>query len=118
MSITTTTSAKPTILFREACLPDVPRRSAITVPPAAGGRGAASGTAARLRDRGRGRRAADEGEAYAARPSVADVPVTTGRHDGISHDVMALDPLSAAHATRAALAPAAGMLRAARTPDG
>ncbi|GGR77240.1 hypothetical protein GCM10010269_15630 [Streptomyces humidus] len=33
MSITTTTSAKPTILFREACLPDVPRRSAITVPP-------------------------------------------------------------------------------------
>ncbi|MER7104258.1 hypothetical protein ABT383_32315 [Streptomyces humidus] len=43
--------------------------------------------------------------------------MTTGRHDGISHDVMALDPLSAAHATRAALAPA-GMLRAARTPDG
>src|SRR5262245_30609361 len=55
----------------------------------------------------------DEGEAYAARLRAAGVAVTTVRYDGITHDFMMLNPLRATHATRAAIAQAASMLRAA-----
>jgi acetyl esterase/lipase len=55
----------------------------------------------------------DEGEAYAARLRQAGVPVTTVRYDGITHDFMMLTPLSATHATRAAVAQAGAVLRAA-----
>ena len=53
----------------------------------------------------------DEGEAYAARLRAAGVAVTTVRYDGITHDFMMLNPLSDTHATRAAVAQAASVLR-------
>jgi acetyl esterase len=53
----------------------------------------------------------DEGEAYAARLRAAGVPITTVRYDGITHDFMMLNPLSATHATRAAVAQAISVLR-------
>jgi acetyl esterase len=53
----------------------------------------------------------DEGEAYAARLRAAGVEVTTVRYDGITHDFMMLNPLSATHATRAAVAQAISVLR-------
>jgi acetyl esterase len=52
----------------------------------------------------------DEGEAYAARLRAAGVPVTTVRYDGITHDFMMLNPLSATRATRAAVAQAISIL--------
>ncbi len=52
----------------------------------------------------------DEGEAYAARLRGAGVDVTTVRYDGITHDFMMLNPLSATHATRAAIAQAISVL--------
>jgi acetyl esterase len=55
----------------------------------------------------------DEGEAYAARLRAAGVAVTTVRYDGITHDFMMLNPLSGTHATRAAIAQAISVLRAA-----
>jgi len=54
-----------------------------------------------------------EGEAYAARLRKAGVEVTTVRYDGITHDFMMLNPLSATHATRAAIAQAISVLRGA-----
>ena len=53
----------------------------------------------------------DEGEAYAGRLRGARVAVTTVRYDGITHDFMMLNPFSATHATRAAVAQAAATLR-------
>ena len=53
----------------------------------------------------------DEGEAYAARLRAAGTPVTTVRYDGITHDFLALNPLSGTHATRAAIAQAIAILR-------
>ena len=55
----------------------------------------------------------DEGEAYTARLRAAGVAVTTVRYDGITHDFMMLNPLSATHATRAAVAQAIAVLRGA-----
>jgi len=55
----------------------------------------------------------DEGEAYAARLREAGVAVTTVRYDGITHDFMMLNPLSATRATRAAVAQAIAALRQA-----
>jgi acetyl esterase len=55
----------------------------------------------------------DEGEAYAARLRAAGVDVTTVRYDGITHDFMMLNPLSATHATRGAVAQAIAFLRKA-----
>jgi acetyl esterase/lipase len=52
----------------------------------------------------------DEGEAYAARLRAAGVEVTAVRYDGITHDFMMLNPLSATHATRAAVAQAISVL--------
>ena len=53
----------------------------------------------------------DEGEAYAARLRAAGTAVTTVRYDGITHDVLMLNPLSDMHATRAAIAQATAVLR-------
>src|SRR5688500_13364908 len=53
----------------------------------------------------------DEGEAYAARLRANGVPTTTVRYDGITHDFMMLNPLSATHATRAAVAQAIAVSR-------
>lgn len=59
----------------------------------------------------------DEGEAYAAKLRASGVPVTTVRYDGITHDFMMLNPLSATRATRAAVAQAIAMLRTALGTD-
>ena len=59
----------------------------------------------------------DEGEAYGARLRAAGVAVTTVRYDGITHDFMMLNPLSATHATRAAVAQAISVLRDALEGD-
>jgi acetyl esterase len=59
----------------------------------------------------------DEGEAYAGRLRAAGAAVTTVRYDGIVHDFMMLNPLSATRATRAAVAQAIATLRdALHTP--
>jgi acetyl esterase len=55
----------------------------------------------------------DEGEAYAAKLRLAEVPVTTVRYDGTLHDFMLLNSLSGTRATRAAIAQAIGSLREA-----
>src|SRR6476660_2773664 len=55
----------------------------------------------------------DEGEAYAARLRAAGTEVTTVRYDGITHDLMMLNPLSNTRATRAAVAQAISILRGA-----
>lgn len=55
----------------------------------------------------------DEGEAYAAKLRWAGVPVTAVRYDGTVHDFMMLNPLAATNATRAAIAQATAILRAA-----
>jgi acetyl esterase/lipase len=55
----------------------------------------------------------DEGEAYAAKLRLADVPVTTVRYDGTIHDFMLLNALSETKATRAAIAQATAFLREA-----
>jgi acetyl esterase len=59
----------------------------------------------------------DEGEAYAARLRRAGVAVTAVRYAGITHDFMMLNPLSATHATRAAVAQAIAVLRDALHTD-
>jgi acetyl esterase len=55
----------------------------------------------------------DEGEAYAAKLRLADVPVTTVRYDGTIRDFMLLNALSQTKATRAAIAQATAFLREA-----
>jgi len=55
----------------------------------------------------------DEGEAYAAKLRMAGVSVTTVRYDGVVHDFMLLDAMRDANATRAAIAQATAVLRAA-----
>ena len=55
----------------------------------------------------------DEGEAYAAKLRLADVPVTAVRYDGVVHDFMLLNLMSQAKGTRAAIAQATTFLRAA-----
>jgi acetyl esterase/lipase len=52
----------------------------------------------------------DEGEAYAAKLRLADVPVTTVCYDGTIHDFMLLNALSQTKATRAAVAQATAFL--------
>jgi acetyl esterase len=59
----------------------------------------------------------DEGEAYASKLRQAGVPVTTVRYDGTVHDFMLLNPLAETNATRAAIAQATAMLRAALGTD-
>ncbi|MFI2642320.1 alpha/beta hydrolase [Streptomyces sp. NPDC018610] len=55
----------------------------------------------------------DEGEAYAAKLRQAGVAVTAVRYQGVIHDFVMLDALRETHAARAAVAQAAGVLRAA-----
>lgn len=59
----------------------------------------------------------DEGEAYAAKLRWAGVPVTTVRYDGTVHDFMMLNTLADTNATRAAIAQATAVLRAALRTD-
>ncbi len=58
----------------------------------------------------------DEGESYAAKLRMADVPVTTVRYDGTIHDFMLLNPLSETKAARGAITQATSFLRSALRP--
>jgi acetyl esterase/lipase len=104
-------SAKGMAWFWDAYLPDVERRSEPYASPLRASDEQLAGLppAFVLVDEADVLR--DEGEAYAARLRAAGVAVTTVRYDGITHDFMMLNPLSETHATRAAVAQAASVLR-------
>jgi acetyl esterase len=104
-------TAKAMAWFWDAYLPDVERRSEPFASPlrASDEQLAALPPAFLIVDEADVLR--DEGEAYAARLRAAGVAVTTVRYDGITHDFMMLNPLSATHATRAAVAQAIAVLR-------
>jgi acetyl esterase/lipase len=53
----------------------------------------------------------DEGDAYAAKLTAAGVPVATVRYDGVVHDLMLLNAMSEANATRGAIAQATAFPR-------
>ena len=103
-------TAKGMAWFWDAYLPDVDRRSEPYASPLRASDEQLAGLppAFLLVDEADVLR--DEGEAYAARLRAAGNDVTTVRYDGITHDFMMLNPLSATHATRAAVAQAISIL--------
>jgi acetyl esterase/lipase len=106
-------TAKAMAWFWDAYVPDVAQRSEITASPLRATPEQLTGLppAFVLVDEADVLR--DEGEAYAAAMRAAGVPVTTVRYDGIIHDFMMLNPLSATNATRGAVAQAIAVLRTA-----
>ncbi|WP_210582742.1 alpha/beta hydrolase [Streptomyces sp. GESEQ-4] len=110
-------TAKAMEWFWDAYLPDVARRSAITVSPLRASLDQLAGLPPTFVAVDEADVLRDEGEAYAAKLRAAGVPVTTVRYDGMTHDFMMLNPLSATHATRAAVAQAIATLRAALGTD-
>jgi acetyl esterase/lipase len=105
--------AKSMEWFWDAYLPDVERRKEIYASPLRATADQLAGLPPALVIVDEADVLRDEGEAYAANLRAAGVPVTTTRYDGISHDFMMLNPLSATHAARAAIAQAIATLRSA-----
>jgi acetyl esterase/lipase len=105
--------AKAMAWFWDAYAPDVERRSEPFASPLRAGDEQLAGLPPAFVIVDEADVLRDEGEAYAARLRAAGVEVTTVRYDGITHDFMMLNPLSATHATRAAVAQAASVLREA-----
>jgi acetyl esterase len=97
--------------FWDAYLPDVARRSEITASPNRATIDQLAGLPPTLVIVGEADVLRDEGEAYAAKLRRAGVPVTTVRYAGVIHDFMALNAMSEARATRAAIAQATSLLR-------
>jgi acetyl esterase/lipase len=106
-------TAKAMEWFWDAYLPDASRRTAITVSPRQATLEQLAGLPPAFLIVDEADVLRDEGEAYAAKLRAAGVPVTTVRYNGITHDFMMLNPLSGTNATRAAVAQAIAMLRAA-----
>ena len=106
-------AAKGMAWFWDAYLPDVERRSEPYASPLRASDEQLAGLPPAFLIVDEADVLRDEGEAYAARLRAAGVDVTTVRYDGITHDFMMLNPLSGTHATRAAVAQAIAMLRAA-----
>ena len=106
-------SAKSMAWFWDAYAPDVDRRSEPYASPLRASDEQLAGLPPALVIVDEADVLRDEGEAYAARLRKAGVAVTTVRYDGITHDFMMLSPLSDTHATRAAVAQAVSVLRAA-----
>jgi acetyl esterase len=104
-------TAKGMAWFWDAYLPDVERRSEPYASPLRASDEQLAGLPSALVIVDEADVLRDEGEAYAARLRAAGVEVTTVRYDGITHDFMMLNPLSATHATRAAVAQAISILR-------
>lgn len=106
-------AAKGMAWFWDAYLPDADRRNEITASPyrATSEQLVGLPPAFLLVDEADVLR--DEGEGYAAHLRAAGVAVTTVRYDGINHDFMMLNPLSATHAARAAIAQSIAVLRQA-----
>jgi acetyl esterase len=109
-------SAKAMAWFWDAYLPDVERRGEPYASPLRADDEQLAGLPPALLIVDEADVLRDEGEAYAARLRNAGVEVTTVRYDGIIHDFMMLNPLSEARATRAAIAQAIAVLRAALQP--
>ncbi len=99
--------------FWDAYIPDIERRSEITASPNQAMLDQLRGLPPTLVFVDEADVLRDEGEAYAARLRMADVPVTTVRYDGVVHDFMLLNAMSQAKATRAAIAQATEFLREA-----
>jgi acetyl esterase len=106
-------AAKAMEWFWDAYLPDAERRREITAAPLRATTEQLTGLPPALVIVDEADVLRDEGEAYAAKLRAADVPVTTVRYDGITHDFMMLNPLRATRATRAAIAQAVDILRRA-----
>ena len=104
-------TAKAMAWFWDAYLPDVERRSEPYASPLQATEEQLAGLPPAFVIVDEADVLRDEGEAYAARLRAAGVAVTTVRYDGITHDFMMLNPLSETHATRAAVAQAASVLR-------
>jgi acetyl esterase/lipase len=99
--------------FWDAYLPDTAQRGEITASPLQANEQELAGLPPAFLIVDEADVLRDEGEAYAAKLRAAGVSITTVRYDGITHDFMMLNPLSATHATRAAVAQAIAMLRSA-----
>jgi acetyl esterase len=110
-------AAKGMAWFWDAYLPDVERRSEPYASPLRASDEQLAGLPPAFLIVDEADVLRDEGEAYAARLRAAGVPITTVRYDGITHDFMMLNPLSATHATRAAVAQAISILRQALNDD-
>ena len=106
-------SAKAMAWFWDAYLPDLERRSEPYASPLRASDEQLAGLPPAFVIVDEADVLRDEGEAYAARLRAAGIAVTTVRYDGITHDFMMLNPLSATHATRAAVAQAIAVLREA-----
>jgi acetyl esterase len=106
-------TAKAMAWFWDAYLPDVERRSEPLASPLRASDEQLAGLPPAFLIVDEADVLRDEGEAYAARLRAAGVAVTTVRYDGITHDFMMLNPLSATNATRAAVAQAIAVLREA-----
>ena len=106
-------TAKSMAWFWDAYLPDVEQRSEPFASPLRASDEQLAGLPPALVIVDEADVLRDEGEAYAARLRAAGVAVTTVRYDGITHDFMMLNPLSATHATRAAVAQAIAVLSSA-----
>ncbi len=104
-------TAKTMAWFWDAYVPDLEQRSEPYASPLRAGDEQLAGLPPALVIVDEADVLRDEGEAYAARLRAAGVDVTTVRYDGITHDFMMLNPLSATHATRAAVAQAISFLR-------
>jgi acetyl esterase len=104
-------SAKAMAWFWDCYCPDVERRAEPFASPLRAGGEQLAGLPPALLIVDEADVLRDEGEAYAARLREAGVAVTTVRYDGITHDFMMLNPLSATHATRGAVAQAIDTLR-------
>jgi acetyl esterase/lipase len=106
-------TAKAMSWFWDAYLPDVERRSEPFASPLRASDEQLAGLPPAFLIVDEADVLRDEGEAYAARLRASGVPTTTVRYDGITHDFMMLNPLSATYATRAAVAQAIAVLREA-----
>ena len=110
-------TAKSMAWFWDAYLPDLERRSEPYASPLRASDEQLAGLPPTLVIVDEADVLRDEGEAYAARLRAAGVEVTTVRYDGITHDFMMLNPLSATDATRAAVAQTTAILRDALWSD-
>jgi acetyl esterase/lipase len=99
--------------FWDAYIPDIDQRSEITASPNQATTDELRGLPPTLVLVDEADPLRDEGEAYAARLRLAEVPVTAVRYDGVVHDFMLLNLMSEAKGTRAAIAQATAFLRTA-----
>src|SRR5262249_59425068 len=97
--------------FWDAYLPARRRRSEVTASPLGATVDALRGLPPALVVNAEHDVLLDEGEAYARRLAEAGVPVTQVRYGGTIHDFVMLNPITATPAPRAAIAPAARLLR-------